>query len=92
MAACSQVFSFLSAFRDAPGSSAVEESACNEGDSGSIPGLGRSPGERIDYPFLAFLVAQLEKNQPTNPGDLGLTPGLGRFRAQNLLALKGCNH
>ena len=28
-----------------------EESACNEGDLGSIPGLGRSPGERKDYPF-----------------------------------------
>ena len=24
----------------------VKESACNEGDLGSIPGLGRSPGER----------------------------------------------
>ena len=26
-----------------PGGSAGEESACNEGDLGSIPGLGRSP-------------------------------------------------
>ena len=28
-----------------PGGSDSKESACNEGDSGSIPGLGRSPGE-----------------------------------------------
>ena len=27
-----------------PGSSAGKESTCNEGDPGSIPGLGRSPG------------------------------------------------
>ena len=29
---------------DFPGSSAGKESACNEGDPGPIPGLGRSPG------------------------------------------------
>ena len=29
-----------------PGSSAGKEFACNAGDLGSIPGLGRSPGER----------------------------------------------
>ena len=28
-----------------PGGSADKESACNVGDLGSIPGLGRSPGE-----------------------------------------------
>ena len=31
------------------GSSAGKESACNAGDSSSIPGLGRSPGEGIGY-------------------------------------------
>ena len=30
------------------GSSAGKESACNAGDLGSIPGLGRSPGEGND--------------------------------------------
>ena len=30
--------------KDFPGGSDSEESACNEGDLGSIPGLGRSPG------------------------------------------------
>ena len=33
------------------GSSAGKESACNAGDLGSIPGLGRSPGEGNDYPL-----------------------------------------
>ena len=32
------------------GSSAGKESACNAGDPGLIPGLGRSPGERKGYP------------------------------------------
>ena len=31
--------------------SAGKESACNAGDLGSIPGLGRSPGEGKDYPL-----------------------------------------
>ena len=30
--------------RGFPGGSAGKESACNAGDLGSIPGLGRSPG------------------------------------------------
>ena len=29
----------------------IAESACNAGDLGSIPGLGRSPGERNCYPL-----------------------------------------
>ena len=34
-----------------PESSVGKESAFNAGDPGSIPGLGRSTGERIGYPF-----------------------------------------
>ena len=34
-----------------PGGSDGKESACNVGDLGSIPELGRSPGERKGYPF-----------------------------------------
>ena len=33
-----------------PGGSAGKESACNAGDLGSIPGLGRSPGEENGKP------------------------------------------
>ena len=34
-----------------PGGSGGKESACNVGDLGLIPGLGRSPGEGKGYPF-----------------------------------------
>ena len=34
-----------------PGGSAGKESACNEGDLGSIPGWGRSPREGEGYPL-----------------------------------------
>ena len=50
-----------------PDSSAGKESTSSAGDPGSIPGLGRSPGEGIGYPLQyswASLVAQLVKNPP----------------------------
>ena len=53
-----------------PGGSDSKESACNAGNLGSIPGLGRledSPGEGIGYPLQdswASFVAQLVKNPP----------------------------
>ena len=34
-----------------PGGSESKESACNAGVLGSIPGLGRSPGEGKGYPL-----------------------------------------
>ena len=34
-----------------PSGSDSKESACNGGDFGSIPGLGRSPGEENGSPF-----------------------------------------
>ena len=34
-----------------PGGSAGKESTCNTGDLGSVPGLGRSPGEGKGYPL-----------------------------------------
>ena len=34
-----------------PGGSEVKASACNAGDLGSIPGLGRSPGEENGNPL-----------------------------------------
>ena len=50
-----------------PGRSAGKESTCNAGDPGSIPGLGRSPGEVIGNPLQyswASLVTQMVKNPP----------------------------
>ena len=69
----------ISGFAD---SSVGKESACNAGDSGLIPGLGRSAGEGIGYPLQcswASLVAQLVKNllQCERPG-LGRSPGEGK--------------
>ena len=43
---CVQLFVTLQGF---PGGSAGKESACNAGDLGLIPGLGRSPGEGKGY-------------------------------------------
>ena len=64
-----------------PHSSVGKESTCNVGDSGSIPGSGRSLGEGIGYPSQypwASLVAQLVKNPPAM-GDLGSILGFGRY-------------
>ena len=66
--------------RSFPDSSVGKESACNAGDSGSIPGSGRSAGEGIGCPLQyswASLVAQLVKDPPAMRGDLGSIPGLG---------------
>ena len=48
--------------RGFPGGSDGKESACTAGDSGSIPGLGRSPGEGNGYP--------LQYCCPKNPEDI----------------------
>ena len=50
-----------------PDRSVGKDSACNAGDPGSIPGLGRSAGEGIGYSLQsswASLMAQLVKNLP----------------------------
>ena len=50
-----------------PGTSAGKESACNAGDPGLIPGLGKSPREKLPTPLQyswASLVAQTVKNLP----------------------------
>ena len=60
-------FAFPCGWWGFPDSSIGKESACNAGDSGLIPGLGRSPGEEIGYPLQyswASLVAQLVKTLP----------------------------
>ena len=64
-----------------PGSSAFKESACNAGDPGVIPELGRSTGEGIGYPLhiLGFPGGSAGKDSPRNGGDRGSIPGLGRY-------------
>ena len=59
-----------------PHSSVGEESTCNAGDPGLIPGLGRSPGERNGNP--------LQYSCLENPMDRGAwqaaVPGVTRVR------------
>ena len=62
-------------------SSVGKESTCNAGDSGSIPGLGRSPREGIIYPLQyswASLVTQLVKNL-LQCGRPGFDPWVGKM-------------
>ena len=39
----------------------VKASACNAGDTGSIPGLGRSPGEGNGNPLHSFLKNPMDR-------------------------------
>ena len=50
-----------------PGGSVGKESACNAGDLGSIPGLGRFPGEGKGYPLQ---YSCLENPMDREPGGL----------------------
>ena len=50
-----------------PGGSVVKKSACNAGDPGSIPGLGRSPGEGNSEPLQ---YSCLENSMDEEPGRL----------------------
>ena len=70
-------------------SSVGEQFACNAGDPGLIPALGRSAGEGIGYPLQyswASLVAQLVKNN-CNEGDLRWEdpPEKGKATHSNIL-------
>ena len=54
-----------------PGGSDGKESACNEEDTGSIPGSGRSPGEGNGNPFqCSYLGNPMDRGawQTTNHG------------------------
>ena len=61
------MFGALRGYVGIPDGSVGKESTCNAGGPGSIPGLGRSPGEGMGYPLQASwasLVAQLVKHLP----------------------------
>ena len=45
------IITSFTVFLDFPDSSVGKESACSVGALGSIPGLGRSPGEGHSYPL-----------------------------------------
>ena len=64
-----------------PHSSGGKESACNAGDSSSIPGSGKICWRRDRLPtpvFLGFPCGSAGKESACNLGDLGSIPGLGR--------------
>ena len=65
-------------------SSVGKESACNAGDPGWIPGLGRSSGEGSLPPpvFVGFPCGSAGKESAFNEGDLGWIPGLGRSHGE----------
>ena len=72
-----------------PDSSVGKESTCNAGDSGSIPGSGRSTGEGRGYPLQyswASLVTQLVKN-PLAMWETWVDPWVGKtsWRRERLL-------
>ena len=76
-----KLWGFLNSLGSPCGSSG-EESTCNAGDPGAIPGLGGSTGEGIGYPlqlFLGFPGGSAGKESACNVGDLDLIPGLGRL-------------
>ena len=46
-----QLYGIFNSEKGVPGSSVGKESACNAGDPGLIPGLGKSTGKGIGYPL-----------------------------------------
>ena len=56
-----------------PCGSADKESACNAGDLGSIPGLGRSPEEGKSYPLQYSGLQNSMDYSPWGPKGLDMT-------------------
>ena len=82
----------LNEFRPTKGfhcDSAGKESTCNAGDMGSIPGLGRSPGEGKGYPFQ---YSGLKKSMDyTAHGVSKSRTGLSDFHFQRNKIPQSCN-
>ena len=79
-----------------PGDSDSEQSVCNAGDPGSIPGLGRSPGEGNGYPLQYSCLEKLgEVKERTFSRAFGrrmgnLTPWLQISNLQNCRKIDAC--
>ena len=58
-------------YRGFPGGSDSEESACNAGDPGSIPGLGRSPGAGSGNPLQSSCLENAMDRGACRPQSLG---------------------
>ena len=65
-----------------PGSSDSKESSCNSEDPGSIPGLGRPPGEGNGYPLQCFCL----ENSMDRGGWWATVPGVTQLDTTEQLA------
>ena len=72
------VYGFICHAKDFLCGSSGKESTCNVGDLGSIPGLGRSPGEGKGYPLQ---YSGLENSGPENSMDC-IVHGVVKSRTQ----------
>ena len=72
-----------------PGRSDSRESACNAGDPGSIPGLGRSPGEENGYPLRYSWLENSMDRRATNIHTC-LLPFYASSASSPSLAIWGC--
>ena len=70
-----------------PGGSAGKESACNAGDLGLIPGLGRAPGEGKGYPLQ---YSGLENSMNRNHGVTKNQTRLSNFHFLHLKLTQHC--
>ena len=71
---CVCIYMYIYMYRVFPHSSVGKESACNARDLGSIPGLGRSPGEGNGNP--------LQYSYLENPTDRGAWRALDSMGSQ----------
>ena len=71
------------------GDSDGKESTCNVGDRGSIPGLGRSPGEEHGNPLQYFCLEDLHGQRklagynPWSRKELGMAEQLSTAQSSN---------
>ena len=76
-----------------PGGSDGKESTCNAGDTGSIPGSGRSPGEVNGNPLLCSCLENSMDRRAWRVTAHGITksrPRLSDFHFIEVKALKVC--
>jgi len=73
---------FLNPFRDLPGGSVVKNPTANVGDAGSIPELGRPPGEGNGNPLQYYCLRNSITEEP------GRLPSVGSQRVEHDLVTK----
>ena len=82
---------FLKTNEGFPGGSAGKESACNAGDLGLIPGLGRSPGEVKGYPTPVFCPGGFHEHSPWSCKESDMTKRLSLSKTNDVDHLFKCH-